>query len=226
MNSRSLLTLGALALSLALVATLAWLGARQLGSLHTQTDAAERLRLDAVQLLRIQSDLNQLGLVMSDLASDEQRPIAGAAPQFDQIHRDLMNALNQHAALLAASDEQAFLSTPVDQFWKAADIMFALARGGHEHEARMQLQLTLQRQQAGLATTTAYLLLESNEQQREALQASESAASALRQRSMWLLGALVLAIVIAALPIARSRSSQPIGPAGASDSDAHRPSLS
>jgi hypothetical protein len=201
----NILALSALAVAIILALAHGWLLTRQSATLAAQTAAAERSRQDAVELLRIQSDLDQLGSAMSALAADEQRSITGAATQFDQIHHDLSDALTRHAALTQTADEQTFLSRPVEQFRKAAEIMFTLARGGHDAEARTQLRLTLQRQHAGLATTVAYLLLENAEEQRQLFAEMQTTTATLRQQSVWLPGAIVVVLLVAAVRLARSR---------------------
>ena len=207
-NRTNIPALSTLAVAALLALALGWLLTQQSGSLARLTAAAERSRQDAVQLLRIQSDLDQLGSAMSALAADEQRPIAGAVTQFDQIQHDLSDALTQHAALTQAAEEQTFLASPLQQFRKASEVMFTLAQGGHEVEARTQLRLTLQRQHAGLTTTVAYLLLENVEEQRQTLVEMQTTTAKLRQ-SFWLLAAIVVALLIAATLVARARTPSP-----------------
>jgi hypothetical protein len=193
----------ALLLALVLAAMLGWLAARQLTALQAQTTRLEDTRRDAVQLLRVQADLNQLGTAMRDLQADEGRSVAAAATQFDQVRHDLTDALKQHVAI--TPDEQSFLSTPVEQFWKNVDLTFTLARGGHEPEARTQLRLSLQRQHAGLTTTTAYLLLENNEAQRVDVEQLQSIIATLRRQTILLVSGLLTALLIAIAIVALRR---------------------
>ena len=62
--------------TLLLLVTYAALVARQISSLRIESNALERTWLDGVQLLHIQTDLNQLAALMRDLVSDHKRSIA------------------------------------------------------------------------------------------------------------------------------------------------------
>src|SRR5258705_5092607 len=67
---------------------------RQIARLRAlQTDLADRNRKDSLQLLRIQNDLNSLGLAMRDmLASDEPYPLTAWSAQFQRVRLDLEDA--------------------------------------------------------------------------------------------------------------------------------------
>src|SRR4051812_7171251 len=78
---------------------------RELSGLRgLQTELADRNRRESLQLLRIQNDLNQLGLAMRDmLDSDEPYPLTAWSTQFDRIRLDLDDALRlQEAVAIAA----------------------------------------------------------------------------------------------------------------------------
>ena len=208
------LALCGLLMATLLVASYAWLFTRHAASLHDQADAARRSQLDAVQLLRIQTDLNKIGDVMRDVAADTARPVTTSASQFDYIRRDLTDAMTQHAALATASDEQEVLTSTVARFWTGIDRMLALSRDGHEEEARTELKLSLQRQHVGLLTTSAYLLLENNELQRVTSQQTPLAIAALQRQTVWLLGGALLSLVVALVAMVRSRATGKVtGPA-------------
>src|SRR6188508_1622271 len=132
------LALCGLLMATLLVASYSWLFTRHAAALHEQADAARRTQLDAVQLLRIQTDLNKIGDVMRDVAADTARPLTASASQFDYVRRDFTDAMTQHAALATASGEQEVLTPTVARFWTGVDRMLALARDGHEEEARTE----------------------------------------------------------------------------------------
>src|ERR1700704_908188 len=74
---------------------------RQIARLRVlQTDLADRNRKDSLQLLRIQNDLNLLGLAMRDmLDSDEPYPLTAWSAQFERVRLDLENALGREEQL-------------------------------------------------------------------------------------------------------------------------------
>jgi hypothetical protein len=106
------------------------------------------------------------------------------------------------------------LTPTVARFWTGIDRMLALSRDGHEEEARTELKLSLQRQHAGLLTTSAYLLLENNELQRVTSQQTPLAIAALQRQTVWLLGGALLSLVVALVAMVRSRATGKVtGPA-------------
>ena len=62
-----------LIITLTAVVTYSWYITRQISGLRVlQTDLADRNRRDSLQLLRIQNDLNSLGLAMRDMLDSNQ----------------------------------------------------------------------------------------------------------------------------------------------------------
>ncbi len=159
-------------LTLAAVAAYAHSIARQIASLRVlQSDLVDRNRLDSLQLLRAQNDLNQLGLAMRDMLDEaEPYPLTAWTAQFARIRTDLTDALAREAALAGGSPpaDPDGLSDSLAQFWDAVDRTFALAAGGREAEARAQVRLSLQARQASLTTTVARRLVANNERDQEA----------------------------------------------------------
>jgi signal transduction histidine kinase len=166
------------ALLLGLIVTLgavigvSWYVTRQLSGLRAlQTDLTDRNRTDSLQLLRIQNDLNSLGLAMRDmLDAEEPYPLTAWKAQFERIRGDLESALAREAQVATARrtpEQSRYLATSLTQFWDAADRIFALAGSGREKEAREQIRLSLQARQDALNTAVARLLVENiaNEEQ-------------------------------------------------------------
>ncbi len=88
-----------------------------------QSEMVDRNRKDSLQLLRIQNDLNSIGLAMRDmLDAGEPYPLAAWSAQFDRIRNDLDVALKQEETLAEAartSDQRRYLSQSLAQFWDA-----------------------------------------------------------------------------------------------------------
>ena len=156
-----------LIVTLAAVVGVSWYITRQISGLRAlQTDLADRNRTDSLQLLRIQNDLNSLGLAMRDmLDGEEPYPLTAWSAQFARIRGDLESALAREAevAVTRRTPEQAqYLASSLAQFWDAADRIFVLAGAGQDTEARAQIRLSLQARQAALNTAVARLLIENN----------------------------------------------------------------
>jgi signal transduction histidine kinase len=147
--------------------TLQFSGLRKL-----QNEHADRNRKDSLQLLRIQNDLNSLGLSMRDmLDASVPYPLVAWSSEFDRIHADLDDALRLEELLAVAPrtpEQRAYLSNSLAQFWAAADQAFALANAGYETEAREQIRVSLQVRQAALSNAVARLLVANNESEKEA----------------------------------------------------------
>jgi hypothetical protein len=157
-----------LIITLAAVVAYSWYITRQIGGLRQlQTGLADRNRKDSLQLLRIQNDLNSLGLAMRDMLDGGQPyPLTAWSAQFQRLHLDLDDAIGgeeQVAPTSRTSDQRRYLGDSFAQFWAAVDQMLDLARKGRDAEARAQIRVSLQARQAALSTAVARLLVENNE---------------------------------------------------------------
>ena len=90
-----------LVLTLAAVVAYTWYINRQIASLRVlQSDLVDRNRRDSLQLLRVQNNLNQLGLAMRDMLDDDHAyPLVAWSAQFQRIRGDLDDALKRQTEL-------------------------------------------------------------------------------------------------------------------------------
>ena len=196
-------------ITLAAIVAVSWYITRQMSGLRAlQTDLADRNRTDSLQLLRIQNDLNSLGLAMRDmLDGDEPYPLTAWAAQFARIRGDLESAIGREAEVAVArrtAEQSQYLASSLAQFWDAADRIFALAASGREAEARAQVRLSLQARQAALGTAVARLLVENNASEEEtAAQVRDIYARVQRQVYLFL-GATLVVIALTSLYLIRS----------------------
>ena len=197
-----------LLVTIAAVIAYSWYITRQISALRDlQNNLVENNRRDSLQLLRVQNDLNSLGLAMRDmLDNDEPYPLSSWEAQFQRIRADLGNALQaeDQVSMAKRSPEQTlYLQQSLAQFWDAADRTFALARGGKEADARAQIRLSLQAREATLSTTVSRLLVQNNENEQQA--AAQVAVIYNRvQRQVYLfLAATLLAILLTGLYLIR-----------------------
>ena len=173
-----------------------------------QSDLVERNRKDSLQLLRIQNNLNQLGLAMRDMLDDDRAyPMVAWSKQFERIRGDLDDALARQAELATASRAPADrdrLSDSLAQFWGAVDRTFALAADGHEDAARAQASVSLQAWQTALSTSVARLLIENNEAEEQTAQRVEAIYDQVQRQVYWFLTATLVAIAATSLYVIRA----------------------
>jgi signal transduction histidine kinase len=136
-----------------------------------QTESIDRNRRDSLLLVRVQNDLNTLGLGMRDmLDARDGYPLTAWRSQFQRIRADLEDAVTREAAVAPYSrtPEQArYVASSMAQFWDALDRVFELA-ARDEAEARAQVRLSLQARQAALGTAVSRLLVQNNESEEQA----------------------------------------------------------
>lgn len=198
-----------LIITLATVVAYSWYISQQISGLRRlQTDLTDRNRRDSLQLLRIQNDLNQLGLAMRDmLDSGEPYPLTAWSDQFTRIRTDLDDALKRQGEVALAQqtpEQRRFLANSVAQFWDASDRIFELARTGREQDAREQIRLSLQARQAALGTAVARLLVQNNESEEQTAQRVQEIYSRVQGRVYWFLAATLAAIVATSLYLIHS----------------------
>src|SRR3954468_14568788 len=119
-----------------------------------QTEVIDRNRRDSLLLVRIQNDLNSVGLAMRDmLDAKDGYPLTAWRSQFQRIRTDLADGVAREAHVAPATrteDQTRYLAVSMGQFWDALDRVFDLA-ARDEAEARTQVRLSLQARQAARA---------------------------------------------------------------------------
>lgn len=198
-----------LIVTLATVVAYSWYVSRQISGLRRlQTELTDRNRRDSLQLLRIQNDLNQLGLAMRDMLDAGQRyPLIAWSAQFDRIRRDLDDALRREAEVAVARrtpEQDRYLASSMTQFWDAVDRMFEVARNGREDEAREQVRGSLQARQAALSTAVARLLVENNENEEQTAREVQQIYRDVQRQVYWFLAAALVGIAGTSLYLIRS----------------------
>lgn len=156
------------------VLTVAVFSLYSLAQLHglrkLQTDTIDRNRRDSLQLLRIQNDLNQLGLAMRDMIEDRDGyGMQAWRSQFGRIRQDLEDAVRIDGTLARRPEEQKrYLSELLAQFWRSAEQIFRIAEEGQTGRARQMVIDSLQAHQGSLTFTVARLLVQNNEVEEQA----------------------------------------------------------
>jgi signal transduction histidine kinase len=159
--------LAGLGVTLSAVALYSGYTVRQIRVLESvQAEIIDRNRADSLLLLRIQNDLNSIGLAMRDmLDGSEPYPLTAWQAQFRRIRTDLDDALGREAEY---SGQRQYLTASLREFWDALDGVFALAGSGRQSEAQALVRLSLQARQEALSTAVARLLVQNNETEQQA----------------------------------------------------------
>jgi signal transduction histidine kinase len=201
------LYLGLVVTILAVLAYGAYITVQFAGLRKLQSKLVDRNRRDSLQLLRIQNDLNSLGLAMRDmLDASEPYPLIAWGAQFDRIRTDLDDALQQEAPLSEATpsiDQRLLLFQALSQFWNASERMFNQAQYD-ENAAREQVRDTLQPRQAALSSAVSRLLVQNNEAEQLAAGRISVIYDRVQRQLYFFLAAILLAIVLTSLYLIRN----------------------
>jgi signal transduction histidine kinase len=201
-------------ITLAAVVGYSWYVTRRINSLRElQNNLIDRNRKDSLQLLRIQNELNSIGMSMRDMLdldpsdSAQRYPLTAWRPQFERMRADLEDAFQRERQFSPAGrtpDQQQYLQSSLAQFWDAVERTFALAQNGKEQDAREQIRLSLQARLAALNNAVARLLVQNNEsEERAAAQVTEIYDHVQRQAYFFLIGTLI-AILLTSLYLIHS----------------------
>ena len=173
-----------------------------------QTDLTDRNRRDSLLLLRIQNDLNQIGLAMRDMLDNEaQYPLTAWRAQFDRLRLDLDDALQRQGEVGTARrtpEQRQYLTSSVAQFWDAANRIFDLAESGQEADARAEVELSLQARQAALSASVARLLVQNNEAEEATSTQVQDIYREVQRQAYLFLAAALLAIGATSLYLIRT----------------------
>jgi signal transduction histidine kinase len=202
------LYLGLVITVLAVLAYAAYITIQFAGLRKLQSELVDRNRRDSLQLLRIQNDLNSLGLAMRDMQDPtEPYPIVAWVPQFERIRTDLVDAIEQESALSEAaptSDQRLYLNQSLAQFWDSVNRMFSLAQAGFESAAVQQIRDTLQPRQAALSSDVSRLLVQNNEAEERAAARISAIYDRVQRQLYFFLAAILIAIVLTSLYLIRN----------------------
>jgi signal transduction histidine kinase len=203
-KSPTLRLLLGLLVTLAAVAGFSAYTLKQLDGLAAlQTETIDLNRHDSLLLLRVESDLNMIGLRLRDMTRQPMRDeIASYREEIDRLHADLQDAIDDEEKLAPATrraDQHAELIRALRQFWQSSDAVFAAANAGHEMAARSLASTRLFGQQAALAAKVSHLLERNNEAEQQADQKVASIYAGVERDIYAFLSATIVAILITSL---------------------------
>ncbi len=190
--------LAGLAITLSAVAVYSGYTILQLRTLRRiQAETIDRNRMDSLLLLRIQNNLNLLGLTMRDmLDASEPYPLTAWRAQLKRIRFDLEDALaREEKVAVGDAGQRRYLVSSVAQFWDAVDRILDLAQSGQEQEARTRIRLSLQARQATLSTAVARLLVQNNENEQQAAGQAQDIYARVERNVYLFLSAMLLLVL-------------------------------
>jgi signal transduction histidine kinase len=197
-----------LAITLAAVAVFSLYALRQIAMLKDlQARTVERSRKDSLQLLRIQNDLNSLGLAMRDMVDGyEPYPLEAWRGQFNRMREDLDDALRMEAGLApeARGPRRHYISNGLAQLWTSVEQLFAIAGGGDTANARMFIRTSLEAQQAALTNAVARALVDNNVAEQQAAARIQDIYAGVERQIYYFLVAVLVAISLTSLYTIRS----------------------
>ncbi len=137
-----------------------------------QTQTIDLNRHDSYLLLRLQNDVNTLGLKLQEITEGPANShIAQYRQQFEGLRLDLEHSIQadaQFAPVTRPANNQAELINSLNRFWRASDQVFTFASTGREGAARKMAGGTLSDLQIVLARKLSGLLEKNNEAEERA----------------------------------------------------------
>lgn len=175
---------------------------------QVQTHTIEQNRKAALQLIRIQSDLNALALAMRDILDNvDNYPVTAYAGPLDRIRDNLDDAIRAESLLSGGRrdpEQTAFLMASFSQFWTAVEQVRRMAETGEDPEARQLVRNTLLPRQETLSSLTARLLVQNNEAEHRAVQEVLDIYAGIERNAYWFLAISVVLVLAVSGRLIRS----------------------
>lgn len=173
-----------------------------------QTVTIDTNRHDSLFLLRIQNDVNSLGLNLQEMT--ETRTFVSMEryrDQFEQVRADLSRAMQADTKLMPRTrraERQGQLEASLQKFWVLCDQVFHLAETGQEQQARDLAAKDLSDQQIILARRLSKLLEDNNETEATADALAANVYQGAARQTYLFLAATIATILITSLYLIQS----------------------
>src|SRR5579884_1120851 len=168
-----------------------------------QNETIDLNRHDSLLLLRIQNDVNTIGLKLRDMTQvSHPGGIYTYRDQFGLLKQDLNSALQSETKLSRARPESSRRRALLDslkQFWLTSDQVFSEAGQGHEAAARALVRTQLSDQQTYLANSVSRLLQKNTENEASADATVASIYRGVERDVYAFLAATILTIAVTSL---------------------------
>ena len=175
---------------------------------EVQTSIVDRNRMGSLQLIRIQNELNALGLSLRDMLDESDRYALDAwGPPLKRVRENLDDAIAREARLSAgirAPRQTAYLSASLADFWRASDTALERARLGEKRQALELVRHTLQPRLEALSALTARLLVGNNDEESRAAGQVRVLYAEIERNAYVLLGLSLALIALTSAGLIRS----------------------
>lgn len=166
-----------------------------------QVALTERLRLDTLQLIRIDNNVATIADTLRDMTDrSEPYPLSSWQQAFERLRVDLEQALTRERALapVARPPGQARqLDEAARRLWEAVDRGFAAARRGDDAEALVVFTTEATSRQAELTHQVSQLLIANTSADDEGTARARAVYDAVDRQILWLNVGLVAALLLA-----------------------------
>jgi signal transduction histidine kinase len=187
-----------LGVTLAAVAVYSGYTLRQVHALrHIQAETVDRGRRDALQLVRIQNDLYEIGLTLHEMSEAGPYPLTGYHGALERLRLDLQDALRQEHRLAPGSrtrDQQTLLEDSMRRFWDEMDRMWMLAGDARDNEARALIRTQLNAERTTLNSAVARLLVQNSAAETESADEIFRTYRSAEVNLYWFLAAVLMLI--------------------------------
>lgn len=189
-----------LAFTLLVISAYAFYSLRSVWQLRDmQTRVVDRNRQASLQLLRIQSEVNTLGLTVREMLDETpDYPLEAWQAPLARVRENLDDAIRREAMLsrgLRSPQQSAYLAATFAEFWRAADEALAAARRGDRRRALTLVRDSLQPGLAAVNSVTARWLVDSNDEQARASEQVRSLFGEI-ERNAYVFLALSLGLIV------------------------------
>lgn len=178
---------------------------------ETQTRVVDRNRQASLQLLRIQGELNTLGLTVREMLDETLGyPLEAWQAPLARARENLEDALRREAALsqgLRAPQQSVYLSATLAEFWRATDEALNAARQGDRRRALTLVRDSLQPGLAAVNAVTARWLVDSNDEEARASEQVRSLFGEIERNAYVFLALSIGLIVLTSVGLIRSNRS-------------------
>ncbi len=168
-----------------------------------QNQTIDLNRHDSLLLLRIQNDVNMVGLKLRDMTqASHPGGLFKYRDQFALLKRDLNDALQTDTRLTRLSrptPNRDELMRSLKQFWLTSDDVFSEAGQGHERAGRALVLTLLSEQQTDLANQVSRLLERNTEEEERTDEKVASIYSGVERDIYAFLAATIFAIAVTSL---------------------------
>jgi signal transduction histidine kinase len=172
-----------------------------------QSVIVDRNHRDALQLMRIQNALNELGLTLQQMAAvGEAYPLTNYHGSVDSLRADLDDAVAAERSLAPASRaaaQQELFEVTLRRYWDDVDRMWMLASGGRDSEARALIRTLVSSERATLASVVGRMFVENRNAELASAGAVASIYRSAEINLYWFLAAVLVTILATSVSVIR-----------------------